>query len=110
MDINFHQLNLTQGSSCLLLPDWLVNKRAIINPKNENENDEECFKWSVIVGSHYEEIRSHPKRISSLRRFEDNYDWFGLKFPLYIKEISEFERRNDVIVNVLGVEEKKFTS
>ena len=52
-------------------------------------------------------IRSHPERISNLRRFKDNYDWSGLEFPLSIKRISEFEKKNDVIVNVLGVEEKK---
>ena len=42
MDINFHWLNLTRGSSYLLLPKRLMNKRAIINPKNEI--DDECFK------------------------------------------------------------------
>ena len=47
MDINFYQLNLTQGSSYLPLPDWLANKRAIISP--ENEINEECFKWAVIA-------------------------------------------------------------
>ena len=36
-----------------------------------------------------------------------NYNWSGLEFPLFIKVISEFEKTNDVIVNVLGVEEKK---
>ena len=41
MDINIHQLNLTRGSSYLPLPDWLAHKKAIINPKNE---DQECFK------------------------------------------------------------------
>ena len=41
MDIGFHQLNLTRGSSYLPLPDWLARKKAIINPKNE---DQECFK------------------------------------------------------------------
>ena len=46
MDINIHQLNLTRGSSYLPLPDWLVKKNAIINPKNE---DKECFKWAVIA-------------------------------------------------------------
>ena len=40
--------------------------------------------------------------------FEDNYDWGGLEFSLSIKGISEFEKKNDVIVNILGVEEKKF--
>ena len=44
LDINFHQLNLIRGSSCLQLPDWLARKKAIVNPHND---DEECFKWSV---------------------------------------------------------------
>ena len=42
LDVNFHHLNFTKGSSYLLLPDWIEKKKAIINPQN---NDEECFKW-----------------------------------------------------------------
>ena len=30
LDVNFHQLNLTRGSSYLPLPDWLVRKRWLI--------------------------------------------------------------------------------
>ena len=41
MDIDFHRLNLTRGSSYIPLPDWLAKKGAIINPKN---SDMECFK------------------------------------------------------------------
>ena len=48
VDVDFHQLNLTRGSSYLPLPDWLAHKKAIINPKNE---DQECFKWAVIAAS-----------------------------------------------------------
>ena len=48
LDVNFHQLNLMRGtsSSYLPLPDWLVKKKVIVNPHND---DEECFKWSVIT-------------------------------------------------------------
>ena len=41
MDVDFHRLNLTRGSSYLPLPDWLARKKVIINPKN---SDLECFK------------------------------------------------------------------
>ena len=41
LDINFHWLNLTRGSSYISLPDRVVKKKAIINPHND---DEECFK------------------------------------------------------------------
>ena len=36
MDINFHRLNLTRGSSYIELPDWLAAKKAIINPRNSD--------------------------------------------------------------------------
>ena len=69
MNINTHQLNLTRGSSCLLLPDWLAHKKAIINPKNE---DQECFKWAVITALGFQNIESHPERISNLIKFPIN--------------------------------------
>ena len=34
MDVDFHRLDLTRGSSYLPLPKWLACKKAIINPKN----------------------------------------------------------------------------
>ena len=32
LDVNFHQLNLTRGSSYHKLQDWLARKKAIVNP------------------------------------------------------------------------------
>ena len=101
LDINFHQLNLTaaRGSSYLPLPDWLASKKAIVNPHN---NDEECFKWSVIAAENAG--MKDPQRVSNLRKFMDNYDWSGLEFPVSIKDIGKFETRNTISVNVLAVE------
>ena len=99
LDVNFHQLNLTRGSSYLPLPDWLVRKKAIVNSHND---DEECFKWSVIAA---EKVGMKDlQRVSNLRKFKDNYDWSGLEFPVSIKDIGKFETRNDISVNVLAVE------
>ena len=61
------------------------------------------FQVGIIAALHHEEIKSHCKRISTLTRFGNNYDCGGLEFPLPINGFSEFERRNDVIINVLGV-------
>ena len=58
MDINFHRLNLTRGSSYVPLPDWLAKMGAIINPKN---SDMECFKWAVIAAMKWREIGDHPE-------------------------------------------------
>ena len=99
LDVNFRQLNLTRGSSYLPLPDWLARKKAIVNPHND---DEECFKWSVITAENVG--MKDPQRVSNLRKFKDNYDWSGLEFPVSIKDIGKFENRNNISVNVLAVE------
>ena len=50
LEINFHQLNLTRGSSYHPLPERIVKKKAVINPQNE---DQECFKWSIIAADEW---------------------------------------------------------
>ena len=99
LDVHFHQLNLTRGSSYLPLPDWLARKKAIVNPHN---NDEECFKWSVIAAEKVE--MKDLQRLSNLSKFTDNYDWSGLEFPVSNKDIGKFETRNNISVNILAVE------
>ena len=86
LDVNFHQLNLTRGSSYLSLPDWLARKKVIVNPHN---NDEECFKWSVIA---VEKVgMKDPQRVSNLRKFKGNYDWSGLEFQVSIKTLGSLK-------------------
>ena len=36
-NVDFHQLNLMRGSSYLPLSNWLTHKKAITNPKNEDQ-------------------------------------------------------------------------
>ena len=91
LDINFHQLNLTRGSSYLPLPDWIEKKKAIINPQN---NDEECFKWAVIAALEFPNIKSDLERMSNLTKFSNNYDWSGLEFPVLTKDIGLFKISN----------------
>ena len=82
LDVNFHQLNLTRGRSSVPLPDYIANRKAVINPQND---DSECFKWTIIAADRWTDIGSHPERISHLRKFVNNYDWSGLEFPVSLK-------------------------
>ena len=41
----------------------------MINPRND---DEECFKWSVIAADRSMDIGSHPERVSNPKEFTDN--------------------------------------
>ena len=77
LDVNFHQLDLTRGSSYIPLPSSIANKKVVISPKNEN--DEECFKWAVTVALHHEEIGKDPQRISNIMRYTNNYNLFRIR-------------------------------
>ena len=59
LDVNFHRLNLTRGSSYLPLPDYIAKRKAVINPQN---GDEERFKWAIITADKWMDIDSHPER------------------------------------------------
>ena len=100
-DINIHRLLLTRGYSYIPLPDWLAKKKVIINPKNL---DNKCFKWAVIAGLRWEEIGTNPERISKLRKYEDEFDWNEIMYPVSTKNIGKFESRNGIGVNLLAVE------
>ena len=104
MDVDFHRLNLTRGSSYIPLPDWLMKKKAIINPKS---SDMECFKWAVIAAMKWEEIGNNPERVRKLRRYEGDFDWSDFEFPVSFRDINKFERNNEIDVNILAVENKK---
>ena len=104
LDIDFHRLNLTRGSSYVPLPDWLMKKKTIIYPKN---SDIECFKWAVIAAMKWEEIDRDHQRVSKLKRYEKEFDWSGLEFPVSFRDINKFERNNEIGVNILAVENKK---
>ena len=104
MDVDFHRLNLTRGSSYLPLPDWLAKKKVIINPKN---SDLECFKWAVIAAMRWEEIDRDHQRISKLKRLENDFNWTGVGFPVSFRTIKRFESQNQISINILAVEDRQ---
>ena len=54
LDYKLHRVRLKRGGSYIKSPKWLENKKAVINPKNEN--DDECLRWSIICALNYSEI------------------------------------------------------
>ena len=55
----------------------------------------------------WREIGDHHERISKLRRYEDDFDWDGIKFPTSFRDIKRFESRNEITINILALECKK---
>ena len=42
--VHIHKTNLKRGKSYIKSPEWILNKRATINPKNK---DNKCFQSSI---------------------------------------------------------------
>ena len=61
---NLQKISLNRkGSSYIDSPKWLKNKKATINPKN---NDNNCFQYALTVALNYHNINKHPQRIRKL--------------------------------------------
>ena len=54
-----------------------------------------------------EEIDSYHQRISKLKRYEDDFNWDGIKFKASIRDIKSFKSRNEITINILALEDKK---
>ena len=93
---NFQKIDIRRGESYIMSPDWIVSKKATINPKNEKDN--ECFKWSIIAGLNYNKIKEKElKKLLKFRRVDTD-------FSSYQRDWEEFEQNNtSIALNVLFV-------
>ena len=75
VDLLYNHLQKTSlkriGSSYIDSPEWLKNKKATINPKN---NDDNCFQYPLTVALNYQNIKKKPQRISNIKPLIDQYD------------------------------------
>ena len=87
------------ASSYMALPKFLADKKAIINPKND---DDECFKWCVTEAV-YPQKRDCERITKKSRENAKLFNWKGIKFPMKKSQIDLFEKNNpEYAVNVLG--------
>ena len=49
-----HKVSLNRGGSYTDSPKWLKNKKATINPKNNNDK---CFQYALTVALNHEQIK-----------------------------------------------------
>ena len=49
------KIDIRRAESYIKSPDWLVNKGATINPRNENDN--KCFQYAITIALNYNKIK-----------------------------------------------------
>ena len=98
LDINVDPFTPLGGASYFPLPYELAVKKAIINPKN---NDNKCFMWSVTSAA-FPRKKNRQRIDNELVNNAAKLNWEGIVFPTPLEQISRFERQNPFSINVYG--------
>ena len=80
-----------------------MDKKATINIQN---NDKECFKWSVLAALHHKEIDRHHERVNKYKEWKDDLNFDNITFPVAIKDKHKFEKQNNLKINIFGLDDK----
>ena len=91
---HFQRIDIRRAESYIMPPDWILSKKATINPKYEKDNN--CFKWSIVSGLNYNKIKEKElKKILKFKRVDTD-------FSSYQGDWEEFEQKNTLLaINIL---------
>ena len=93
LELHVVSYNPLRGETWIALPKELVNKRAIINPKNK---DNKCFLWCVLRALNPR--KKDSERIDKkLKEKENTLNMEGIEYPVSLKDIDKFENQNPSI-------------
>ena len=92
-DLLHYQL-LNRGGSYIDSPEWLKNKKATINSKN---NHEKCFQYAITVALDFQNINNHPERVNNINPFIDQYHWKEIQFPSHKNDWKKFKKNSKSI-------------
>ena len=97
----FHKTILNRDGSYIDSPQWLKNKKATIDPK---DNNDKCFQYAITVALNHHKINNHPERVSNIYLFINRYNWKEIDFPSDKNGWKKFESKNKTVaLNILYV-------
>ncbi|KAK9878806.1 hypothetical protein WA026_003644 [Henosepilachna vigintioctopunctata] len=68
-------------------------------------NDEACFAWAVTAALH--PVEKSPERISKYPHYTKVLKLKGIQFPMTLKQIPNFEKQNNISINVYILKKEK---
>ena len=100
------------GGSYIETPEFIKNKKAIINPKNKNDNF--CIIWCLLIHKYYNGDRYKNEIGAYKKHFTDIIIPEGIKFPIEfgneknsIRDIILLEKANNIKINVFYEDKEK---
>ena len=102
--VNMNRYDPIRGgfSTFVELPVDVQEKKAVVNIKNR---DEFCFLWAVTAALNL--AKDHVDRPSSYPHYSSVLKYEGINFPIALKDVSKFEKLNNLSINVYGIEKSK---
>ena len=85
------------------LPQWIRDKKATTNIIGTGDD---CFKWAVLAGMH-PTTADNPNHMINCVGHACGYDFSSLCFPVSLSSIAPFATKNNLSINVYGVEDEK---
>ena len=104
LEVNTTEFVPLEGSSYIPLPVKIQKKKAVLNIQN---NDHKCFLWSVLASLLPISRKDHAKRVSNYVQYEHELKTQGTDFPTPLSQIQDFEKKNNLSINVFGLENDK---
>lgn len=106
LEVQINEHDPLRASSYIKTPNYLANKKAIINVQN---NDNKCFMWALLASLHADDVQGgHRERVNHYIRFQHELVFTGIRFPVAVKDIDKFEKLNtNISVNVYSFDSTK---
>jgi hypothetical protein len=102
LELRVNRYRPLRGSSYIELPPKIAQTHSVINV--QNKDDDFCFKYAIWAKN----IDGNPQRVSkyNTQSFRAGYDWDCISHPVEISKIVIFERKNNISINVFGLDER----
>ena len=93
---------VVHGSAYIPLTRWIQTRRAVIDVSGIGED---CFKWAILAGMYPVDV--HADHRGKYVEHMGRYDFSSLSFPVSLQSVGPFALRNNMSINVYGVDDDK---
>ena len=105
IDLSVFKYRPQRGGTHIPTPPPYDKKRSLINIRNY---DDKCFIYCIQAARMYADGREtkHFDQPKKYKKYFHELDYNGLKMPMSLEDIRKFEARNNLAINVYGLNEK----
>ncbi|RLU25952.1 hypothetical protein DMN91_002115 [Ooceraea biroi] len=100
--MNVNKCNPMRVGCFVQIPRDITLTKALLNVCSP---DNACFAWAIIAALY--PARTHPERSCQYPHYSTLLNLNRIEFPMTLKQITRFERFNNISVNVFTTQERK---